>query len=619
MNWQLPTGAQTEEEGVRFRVWAPDVQTLDVVILGPGDEAKARYPLVKDSEGYFSGHLKAVGADSRYMYRLDGEKMRPDPASRYQPDGVHGPSLVIDPSFDWTDGDWKGIPLRELTLYEVHIGTATPAGTFEAFIEKLPYLKSLGITAIELMPIADFPGDRNWGYDGVDLFAPARAYGGPWGLKKLVDAAHRVGLAIVLDVVYNHLGPDGNYLRDFSKAYFTGDKKTPWGDAINYGNRHVREYFISNAIYWAQEYHMDGLRLDATHAILDENEEHLLAEIARRVRETLPEGRHFAIFAEDERNDAALVRPLSEGGVGLDALWADDFHHQIRSALAGDNEGYYADYTGSAADLAETLNRGWFYVGQRSRNAGKPRGTDPAGVPPERFVYCIQNHDQIGNRALGDRLNHDISPEAYRAASALLLLGPYTPLLFQGQEWATSTPFLFFTDHNPELGKLITEGRRAEFAYFASFSGEQVPDPQAESTFQASKLKWEEAEKGQHAATLKLYRELLRLRRELPALRTREHDSFEAEQVGENAIALRYTTPSSEDDLLLVVNLGGDVRLALDDKDVTRAPDGRRWELVLSTNEPRYRGNEPVGETFLSGGVTILAEKPVAILSKVAK
>ena len=620
MNWQLPIGAQPDENGVRFRVWAPDVNRVEVVIYGEDGTEQSAHAMSRDEQGYYEGYVEGPGPGVKYMYRLDGDKLRPDPASRYQPEGVHGPSQVIDTSFPWpAEGDWKGLPLEDAVLYEVHVGTATPQGTFQALISKIPYLRALGITAVEILPVADFPGDRNWGYDGVDLYAPARAYGGPEGLKKFVDAAHAHRIAVVLDVVYNHLGPDGNYLRDFSRDYFTAEQMTPWGDAVNFANREVREFFILNATYWAHEYHVDGLRLDATHTILDGSEEHMLEELPARVRESLPKDRHFLVFAEDERNEKRLITPREQGGAGIDAAWADDFHHQVRSALAGDNEGYYADYSGSTEDLAATITRGWFYTGQVSRHSNKPRGTDPDGIDPPHFVYCIQNHDQVGNRPLGNRLSDDIPPEAYRAASALLLLSPYTPLLFQGQEWATSTPFLFFTDFDAELGKLVTHGRREEFARFKGFRGQQVPDPQAGTTFEASKLNWEEIELPGHKETLTLYRALLGLRRELPALKHRTREDFLSEQAGPDAIAMRYRTPGGKEDLLVVVNLKGNLELDLRANELSRLPGGRRWKAILSTNEPRFGGEQDLAQ--LQEGVDgsrLTARGPVAVALQAA-
>ncbi len=620
MSYETELGAWVAQNGVTFRVWTENTQQIEVVIYENGQEKFSRI-LQPDKKNYFSDFAPGLKAGTQYMYRLDGDKLRADPASRYQPDTVHSYSQVVDPfAFEWHDSNWQGLPLEAMAIYEVHIGTATEAGTFEAFIEKLDYVKSLGITAIEIMPVADFPGQRNWGYDGVDLFAPARPYGGPEGLRKLVDAAHLRGLAVIQDVVYNHFGPDGNYLRDFSPDYFTDKEKTPWGDAVNYANPEVREFFVANALHWVYEYHMDGLRLDATHAILDHSPEHILKEIVRRVRESLPKDRHFIFFAEDERNEVNLVQPIEQGGLGLDAVWADDFHHQVRSSVAGDNEGYYADFSGKAEDIAETLGGGWFYAGQLSDFSGKPRGTNATKIDPPHFVYCIQNHDQIGNRAIGDRLNDNIDLESYRAASALLLLSPYTPLLFQGQEWAASTPFLFFTDFNPELGRLVTEGRRAEFAHFSGFSGEQVPDPQAISTFEASKLKWAEAQQGEHAQTLALYRHLLNYRQTSPFLQTPTRQNFQAACIAEDAIAIRYCLPNSEKILLVLINLKNDLELQLNEQEITRPPKGKSFELVLSSNQAKYGGNESddlkINQVLKQTG-TIRSEHPVAYLLQI--
>lgn len=542
--WTLPIGAQPSAEGTLFRVWAADAQRVEVVLFADdGKSTTNTYELEPQPHGYFRGFIKGVFPGARYKYKLDDRGLFPDLASRYQPDGVHHPSQVVDPSvFDWTDQNWRGIALEDLVIYELHVGTATPEGTFDALITRLGAIRELGATAIELMPVADFPGERNWGYDGVCLFAPARDYGGPEGLRRLVDAAHARGLAVILDAVFNHLGPDGNYLSQFSKAYFNPDFVTPWGPALNFDGRNskpVRDFFAANACYWAREYHLDGLRIDAIHAIQDDKIPHILAEITTRVRGSLPPNRSFLMIAEDENNDPQVVESLDEGGFGVDALWADDFHHQVRVALARDRDGYYKDYSGSITDLATTLRQGWFYTGQYSAHLGKPRGAPCDHVPPPRFVHCIQNHDQVGNRAFGERLNHNIPLDAYRAVSALLLLSPYTPLLWMGQEWAASTPFLYFTNHNPELGRQVTEGRRAEFASFTAFSSEKVPDPQARETFLRSKLRWEERTRTPHAEVLKLYRDLMGLRRQLVAFRKRTRGTFTVIPIGEHALALR--------------------------------------------------------------------------------
>ncbi|MBC8162592.1 MAG: malto-oligosyltrehalose trehalohydrolase [Roseiflexaceae bacterium] len=623
MPYRLPIGANTTLGGTHFRVWAQSASRVELVLYQEASPAAA-HAMQPEGEGYYTLTLAEAGPGTRYMYRLNGQDDRPDPASRFQPLGVHGPSQVVDPSaFSWNDPGWQGITIEDATIYELHIGTFTPEGTFDAAIARLDQVVDLGVSAIQLMPVADFPGERNWGYDGVCLFAPSRAYGGPEGLRRLVDAAHQKGLAVILDVVYNHLGPDGNYLRQFSQHYFTDHHTTPWGDALNFddlGSQHVRAFFIGNASYWAHEYHLDGLRLDATHAIKDDSQPHILAELAASVRASLPAGRQFLLIAEDERNEPMLVRPAvgtvgahrdvplpSQPGYGLDAIWADDFHHQLRVALTGEREAYYADYTGTAEDIVRTLEQGWFYTGQESPTLGHARGQPADDLPATAFLHCLSNHDQVGNRALGDRLNAVIGLDAYRAATVLLLCSPYLPMLFQGQEWAASTPFQFFTDHNADLGRLITEGRRREFAKFTAFAGETVPDPQAEATFTHSKLNWIEREQPPHAGVLQLHRDLLRLRRELPALRERGRDCFAAVALGQDAIALRRQGECEM--LLLVVNLRGAHRHELNHT-ITARPPGEAWHQLLSSEDPRYGGS---GGARLEGGTAVF-EGPGALL-----
>jgi maltooligosyltrehalose trehalohydrolase len=592
--WTLKVGAQPEYGGTRFRLWSPGSDRVEVVIDGRGDERA--HALEAEGAGWFSGFVAGVGPGARYRYRLDGGACFPDPASRFQPDGVHGPSEVVDPNaFGWSDEDWQGRELADLVVYELHVGTFTPEGTFEAAIDRLDHLVSLGVTALELMPVANFAGRRNWGYDGVNLYAPATAYGGPTGLKQLVDAAHARRLAVVLDVVYNHLGPEGNYLPAITHGrYFTDRHCTPWGDAVNYdgpGSEGVRELVLSNALYWIHEYHVDGLRLDATHAIVDDSPVHVLRELAERAHDAVD--RPIVVIAEDERNERRLILPAGEGGLGLDAVWADDLHHELRRLAAGDREGYYASYGGTVAEVAETLRRGWYYEGQRAPHRGEPRGTSAAGLPPERFVHCIQNHDQVGNRAFGTRVSDDVEPGVYRALSALLLLSPYLPLLWMGQEWAASTPFQFFTDFPEELGRLVTEGRRAEFGHFAQFSDpalrETIPDPQAEETFLRSRLDWGELQRPAHASMLRLYRELLRLRRDSPALREHGRASFSVSALGGNALVLRRSASGGEA-LLLVVCFAGSLREPLDRLDPATPPGGA-WSVVLATEEERFGGS----------------------------
>lgn len=616
MGWRLPFGANVVHDGVRFRVWAPASRSVDVVIYGP--DAERVHPLAAEEDGWFSATVPGIAAGARYRYRLDEGDAFPDPASRSQPDGVHEPSAVVDPSFPWTDDGWRGVSADDLVIYELHVGAATDAGTFDALIERLDDIAALGATAVEPMPVAEFPGAHNWGYDGVYLFAPESSYGGADAFRRFVDAAHARGLAVILDVVYNHLGPEGNYLHAITGGkYFTDRHHTPWGDAIDYARRPVREFAIQNALHWAHEYHLDGLRMDATHAILDDSEVHLLQELSARVRQSLPPDRHFVFIAEDERNERRVLLPPPEG-CGLDGVWADDFHHQLRRHTAGDHEAYFSDYTGSVDDIVRTLRQGWFYEGQVSKNHEKPRGTPAEGLPPRGFVHCIQNHDQVGNRAFGDRLTDSIGLDVYRAASALLLLSPYTPLLWMGQEWAATTPFQYFTDHPEELGKQVTEGRRKEFGRFTAFADpavrERIPDPQAVSTFRKSHLRWDERETLPHAGVLTLYRELLHLRREHPALRRRDRDSFAVAALGEHGIALRRSAKDGGA-LLLVVSLQGRLSVDLGAMEKTRAP-ADRWDLLLSTEEARFGGGaegalvtlSPEGRLEMRGAGAVVLE-----------
>lgn len=498
-------GATVQPAGVRFRLWAPGAGEAAVVLEGRGRDV----PMTPRPHGFFEAESERVAPGTLYRYRVDG-RLRPDPASRYQPQGVHGPSMVVDPgSFRWHDGIWGGAVPERLVFYELHVGTFTPEGTFAGVRGRLPYLRDLGITAVELMPVGEFPGRRNWGYDPGAMFAPSRAYGGPDDLRRLVDEAHRLGIAVFLDVVYNHFGPDGAYAVALAPAFLSPRHRTPWGPAMNLDGddaRAVRDFFIENALRWLVEYHLDGLRLDATHALVDDSEPHFLAELAAAV-DAAPGWRRMLI-AEDHRNLARLVHPAAGGGFGLHAVWSDDYHHQIRRILTGQDDGYFADFTGSTRELAAVIRRGWLFTGQLSRYFGGPRGTDPAGIPPHRFVHFIQNHDQVGNRPAGDRLSETITPAAYRAVSSLLLLAPQTPLLFMGQEWAARSPFLYFTDHGGELGEAVTRGRREEFRRFRGFDG-PVPDPEDPQTFERSRLRWEEVEEEPHAGILRLYRSLL--------------------------------------------------------------------------------------------------------------
>lgn len=595
---RLP-GATPLDAGVHFSVWAPASRRVDVVTYDDGSESF--HPLQKDEDGYFSGTVATAEVGSRYRYRLDGDAVYPDPASRHQPEGVHGPSMVVDPNaYEWRVESWPVCRPENLVIYELHIGTFTHEGTFDGAIARLPEIAALGVTAVEPMPIAEFPGCRNWGYDGVSLFAPAAVYGGVDGFKRFVDAAHELGLAVILDVVYNHFGPEGNYLPAVTGGrFFTERHRTPWGDGVNYDgpeSRPVRNFVIGNAVHWLEEYRVDGLRLDATHAMVDDSAQHLLAALAEKVAR-LPGPRRILI-AEDERNERRLVASPRKNGLGLDAVWSDDLHHQLRRLTAGDSEGYFAHYSGTIQDVVETLRQGWWR-----------KGKDALSLPPRSFVHCIQNHDQVGNRAFGDRIHHEIPGPVYRALSALLLTSPYMPLLWMGQEWAASTPFLYFTDHPEELGRLVTKGRREEFAHFSAFAdpevAESIPDPQAEETFQRSKLLWDERAAPGHAGILKLYKELLHLRSGHPALRARDRDSFSVAVAGPKALLMiRKGEGEGEATVAVVVNFGGEVEI-----DLSAQADGRadgevenpRWRILLSTEEDRF-GGEGDWESLDSAG-----------------
>jgi maltooligosyltrehalose trehalohydrolase len=615
--WTPTLGAWLEPRGARFRVWAPAAKAVRVVFERPGPDAVSLERFADDTFGAVVAEAKA---GDRYRYEIDGGPAFPDPASRFQPEGVHGPSAIVDAhGFRWTDGGWTGLSRSDLVLYELHVGTFTPEGTFAAAARRLRHLARLGVTAVELMPVADFPGDRNWGYDGVDLFAPARCYGTPDDLRRLVNEAHALGVAVFLDVVYNHLGPEGNYLSVFSPYYFSETHKNPWGRGLNFDgpkSSMVRQFFIENALHWVHEYHLDGLRLDATHAIVDHDPRHFVAQLTARVKESTD--RPVYVIAEDHRNLARMIRPEGEGGWGLDGVWADDFHHKVRVALAGDHEGYYRDYTGSMSNLARTLNQGWHFTGQYSTYLKEPRGTDPTGLPPRRFVFCIQNHDQIGNRALGERLHHQIPLAAYRAASVLLLCAPATPLLFMGQEWAATTPFLFFTDHPEALGKLVTEGRRREFRHFSAFSDanarERIPDPQDATTFLASRLDWSELAREPHASTLRLYQRLLALRRQAPATRRARFAAF---ALTDSTLLLRQDAEEGPS-LITIIQMHGSSEIHLTEHASLAGLDVSLWQLVFTTEDRPFAPDpQPPAIELRHGGLHLTFARPSAALLSV--
>ncbi|HEY7404361.1 MAG TPA: malto-oligosyltrehalose trehalohydrolase [Candidatus Angelobacter sp.] len=505
-------GANLSDHGCEFRVWAPAAQAVTLRLTN--EHGTQDSPMQSADDGHFVCETQARTGD-RYFYIVDQNKPVPDPVSRLLPEGVHGRTEIIDPeNFTWTDQRWHGLPLEDYVIYELHVGTFTAEGTFDAAIDKLPYLKKLGITVIEIMPVAAFPGTRNWGYDGVSPFAVQASYGGPEGLKRLVNAAHEIGLGVVLDVVYNHLGNEGNYLRWFG-PYFTAKHHTPWGEAINFdqpGSEGVRRYFVENALYWVREYHFDGLRLDAVQTIHDDSRQHILAEIKEAVSALALElGRAVCVIAETDENDARLVLPARSGGYGLDAVWSDDFHHAVHAFFTGERNGYYQDF-GRPEQIIRALQEGFVYQGEPFQFwGGRLRGSSSAGIPAPAHVICLQNHDQVGNRAHGERITELVPRGARMLAAALLLLSPQTPLLFMGQEFDETNPFLFFTDYgDPALQKAVRQGRQEEFKEF-NFAGNGVPDPQDPATFACSKLNWQLAQA--ENPMLDWYAALLALRR----------------------------------------------------------------------------------------------------------
>ena len=513
----------------QLRVWAPSVRTMAVET---GGRNIAMQPA---GDGWWTCDDDALAPGADYALRVDGEGPFPDPRSPWQPAGVHGPSRRVDHDrFTWSDAGWQPMPLSSAVVYELHVGTFTTEGTFDATIARLDHLVDLGVTHVELMPVAAFPGDRGWGYDGVALYAPHHAYGGPEGLKRLIDACHARGLAVLLDVVYNHLGPDGNYLRQFG-PYFTDRYTTPWGEAVNLDGRdsdEVRRFFIDNALMWFRDYHIDGLRLDAVHAIFDTSAIHFLAQLADEVADLQAAiGRHLVLIAESDLNDPRLVRPAAAGGFALDAQWNEDFHHALHAVLTGERDGYYADF-GGVGDLAAVLARGFRYDGRHSAYRGRRHGAPASGVSGHAFVGCLQNHDQVGNRAAGERTSHLLSAQQLRLGSTLLFTAPLVPMLFQGEEWGASTPFQYFTDHqDADLADMVREGRRREFSAFG-WDPEMVPDPQDPATCARSRLDWSELARAPHRDLLDWHRELIALRARLPVLRDgrREHMSVDHDE-----------------------------------------------------------------------------------------
>jgi len=591
---RLPVGAEPQPSGgAHFRVWAPSRKTVEVMLERSGAAGGAvPYELDREGNGYFSGIILDAAPDMLYRYRLDRKNSYPDPASRFQPDGPHGPSQIIDPGeFGWTDGNWRGIQLAGQIVYEMHIGTFTREGTWNAATLELEKLAQLGVTALEIMPVADFGGTFGWGYDGVDLYAPTRLYGMPDDFRRFVDCAHKIGLAVLLDVVYNHFGPDGAYFKEFSDDYFTDRYENEWGMAINFdGNNSapVREFITANAAYWIAEFHIDGLRLDATQQILDSTSPHVLSEITQSARRAAP-GRAIIIVAENEPQHVKLVRPIEQGGYGMDGLWNDDFHHSALVSVTGRNEAYYTDYHGTPQELVSALKWGYLYQGQRYSWQKQRRGTPTFGVSPAAFITYIQNHDQVANSGWGLRLHQLTSPGRCRAITALLLLARATPMLFQGEEFASSSPFLFFADHRPELAKAVRKGRAEFLTQFRTLATPEmqrlVPDPADRATFERCKLDLNEREA--HSEAYALHCDLLRLRREDSVFR--KQGSFDGAVLGSEAFLLRFFDAENADRLLLV-NLGLDLHLGIAPEPLLAPPERKRWDILWSSESPKYGG-----------------------------
>lgn len=596
----LPLGAHIAGSDATFCLWAPNARSVELVLAHP---RAGTLPMLQDGE-YFSARLGDVEPGQRYGFRLDGGDVLPDPASRFQPDGVHGLSALHPSDFPWTDREWRGLALDDYVFYELHVGTFTPEGTLDAAAARVVELRDLGITAVELMPVAQFPGTRNWGYDGVQPFAVHNSYGGPDALKRFVDRCHAEGIAVCLDVVYNHLGPEGNYLSRFG-PYFTDRYHTPWGGALNFdgpGSDEVRAFFIASALQWIEEFHVDALRLDAIHAIIDHSAQPFLRELADRVRECGSRlGRRVVVIAESDLGDPRVVRSASEGGLGMDAQWLDDFHHALHTVLTGERTGYYRDF-GRLEQLARAYARGFVYAGEYSEFRQRRHGAPTTSVAPRQFVVYAQNHDQIGNRMLGDRLAAGLTFDQLKLAAAAVLLGPFTPLLFMGEEYGETAPFAYFVSHSDEeLLEAVRRGRAEEFADFA-WAGEP-PDPHAESTFRSAVLDWTLRTHGEHAVLLGLHRELLRVRREMRMLRP---SSFAQISTGvETAGGLvRVHTRAGGGESLLFLHFGSAPRQAA-------LPAGTEWRIRLDTAAKQWSGPGRIEPDVVRGG-GVLGLAPVS-------
>ncbi|RPJ84642.1 MAG: malto-oligosyltrehalose trehalohydrolase, partial [Acidobacteria bacterium] len=595
---RLPVGAEVQPSGgVHFRVWAPGHKKLEVVLDGPGSgDEQDSFPLEPEKNGYFSAVVDSAGDGTCYRFRVDGRGQCPDPASRWQPEGVHGSSQVVDPTlFRWSDQDWKGIGSHGQVLYEMHIGTYTQEGNWDGAIKQLPALADTGITVLEIMPVAEFPGNFGWGYDGVFMFAPTRLYGTGDDFRRFVDRAHSVGLGVILDVVYNHFGPEGNCLEQYAAHYFTDRYATDWGKAINYDGEDsgpVREFFVSNAAYWISEFHLDGLRLDATQNIYDSSKRHIIAEISETARKAAP-GRSIYLVGENEPQHTRLVRPVSAGGYGLDALWNDDFHHSARVAMTGRSEAYFTDYRGTSQELLSAIRWGYLYQGQNYVWQQKRRGTPAFDLRAQNFVTFIENHDQIANSSFGKRVHELTSPGGHRAMTAFLLLSPPTPMLFQGQEFGTPHSFRYFADFSGELAKSVREGRVEFLKQFRNMlppeSQDALSDPADPTAFEECKLDPDE-ERSQNEPIFRLHKDLLRMRREDPVFRKQNNSEVFGAVLGPEAFLLRFFGEHS-DDRLLIVNFDRDVELKPAPEPLLAPPPDCEWELIWSSESPDYGGS----------------------------
>jgi maltooligosyltrehalose trehalohydrolase len=603
LTWALRFGARhRDDKSVEFRVWAPNLTDLDVRILREGEQSRT-IPMTGSADGEFLVTVSNVAEGADYFYVLEGERERPDPVSRWQPKGVHGPTRVVNPdAFRWTDQTWQGIPLKDFIVYELHPGTFTSEGTFESVIARLPYLLELGITAIEIMPVAEVPGNRNWGYDGASLYAAQSTYGGPVGLKKLVNACHQHGLAVVLDVVYNHLGPEGNYLPEFAPC-FTDAYHTPWGKAINFdgpGSDGVRRFFIDNALYWLTEYHVDALRLDAIHGIYDFSARHFLDELSELFQHQAQRlNRKAWLIAESDLDDVRIINPRAQGGYALDAQWHDDFHHALYALLTGEREGFLMDF-GGLTELSKSIVDGFVFDWKYSRYRQRHHGSSSKSCPGEQFVGFVQNHDQIANTSRGKRLSSLVSAGQVKLTAVMTLCSPFLPLLFMGEEYGETAPFFYFTSfEDVNLANAVREGRKKELG--SHYSESEFADPQALSTFERCRLDWSKPALAPHSGILRLYRDLIALRKQHPSLGNCRKDLTEI-LFDEKAkyLVMKRSDPEGESSIV-AMNFSAEVQ------GIPAAGDMRAWQLVLSTGADTYAaGPNPTVEARVPPPVEVL-------------